>query len=341
MGSCGGLPPRCRNVRRALALYKIKNRLPCRLARITTVAKVAHKVRIAYRILSKHGGRHSQRGYVGFDPLQQFGACKHVPIMVGPFLSSQEASSYATAEQAPARPLPMGGRTIIQARIDAGQADMADLSRKSGRNAAYIQQFLKRNVPAELPEEVRIALAPHLGVDPDALREGPRAVFAPRVAIFGAGSDVQLAPSAPLPEPRRLSVAARCEVLGVVEAGLDGQFVVNLSDGPLEYVDLPAALADVPDLFALFVSGESMAGVWMPGDTVYVSRRRPVTPDAYVVVLVETGPGQPPAAFLKQYIGRNNGKLKLRQYNPAMTLEIDMGQVRHMWRALHWREWAT
>lgn len=59
-------------------------------------------------------------------------------------------------------------RTIAQA-VDDG-ADLASLSRAIGRNHAYLQQFMKRGVPRELPERVRQALARKINVPESALR---------------------------------------------------------------------------------------------------------------------------------------------------------------------------
>jgi phage repressor protein C with HTH and peptisase S24 domain len=232
-----------------------------------------------------------------------------------------------------------GGRDILREKIESGEADMAALSRAAGRNHAYVQQFLKRGVPRELPEDVRDGLASVLGVHPDMLREGPKA--APPPPTFHPKSDVQPVAKVNPGEPRRLPLTAQVPVMGTVACGEDGQFAVNLTDGPIEYVDLPAKLVGVPGVIALFVAGDSMAGIWAPGDIVYVAKKRPVTPGAYAVVLVEDGPGHPPAAYLKEYVRGSNDTVVLRQYNPNMEMEIERQRVRDMWRALHWREWAS
>lgn len=48
--------------------------------------------------------------------------------------------------------------------------DLKNLSLAIGRNHAYLQQFLMRGSPRELPEAVRHGLAPLLGVSSDDLR---------------------------------------------------------------------------------------------------------------------------------------------------------------------------
>src|SRR6476660_4803735 len=50
--------------------------------------------------------------------------------------------------------------------------DFAGLSRMLGRNAAYVQQFIRRGVPKRLREEERRKLAGYFGI-PETLLGGP------------------------------------------------------------------------------------------------------------------------------------------------------------------------
>ena len=58
--------------------------------------------------------------------------------------------------------------TAIRSRLDALIAsrgeDYASLSRLLGRNASYVQQFIKRGVPRRLSESDRRILASHFGI---------------------------------------------------------------------------------------------------------------------------------------------------------------------------------
>lgn len=56
--------------------------------------------------------------------------------------------------------------------IREGGEDYASLSRLLGRNAAYVQQFIKRGIPRKLDEEDRRTLARYFGV-PQSLLGGP------------------------------------------------------------------------------------------------------------------------------------------------------------------------
>lgn len=80
-------------------------------------------------------------------------------------------------------------RAALAALIRDHGADFAGLSRLIGRNAAYIQQFVKRGVPRRLDPDDARKLAQFFGVDEDALSARPAArspaalVAVPRYAI--------------------------------------------------------------------------------------------------------------------------------------------------------------
>ena len=65
-----------------------------------------------------------------------------------------------------------GPRAELARLIHERREDFAGLSRMLGRNAAYIQQFIKRGVPRRLSEEDRSKLARYFGVD-ESLLGGP------------------------------------------------------------------------------------------------------------------------------------------------------------------------
>lgn len=60
-------------------------------------------------------------------------------------------------------------RKLIREIVDARDIKLAQLSRKIGKNHAYLQQYLNREIPITLPEEVRSRLAEELDIDETAL----------------------------------------------------------------------------------------------------------------------------------------------------------------------------
>ena len=226
--------------------------------------------------------------------------------------------------------------TRLQEIMEARGLQSADLARLSSTDPSTLSKLV--NGKRELRRHWAARLAQPLNVRPDDLLAS---VGSPIPSLtFSAGSDVQPIQVRQPMEARRLSLGGQVPVMGTVSCGSDGQFEVNLTDDPIDYVDLPAKLVGVPGIYALIVAGESMLGAWSPGDPVYVSKHRPVTPGCYVVVLVEDGPGQPPGAFLKEFERSDNDTVVLRQYNPGMERVVPRAQIKQMHRALHWREWA-
>ncbi len=64
-------------------------------------------------------------------------------------------------------------RSVLEALIRERGEDYSSLSRLLGRNAAYIQQFIKRGVPRRLAEEDRRLLAQYLSVSEEDLGGPP------------------------------------------------------------------------------------------------------------------------------------------------------------------------
>lgn len=122
----------------------------------------------------------------------------------------------------------------------------ADVSRLIGRNAAYVQQFIKRGVPKRLGEQERRLLAAHFGVS-ETLLGGPP------------------------PQPGRLSPEPAHHVLievpflgtgssapAAAHLRIDGSLIQRLSAGRA------ASLA------AMVVEGDSMAPTLLAGDHLLV-----------------------------------------------------------------------
>lgn len=86
-------------------------------------------------------------------------------------------------------------RAALEKLIEERGEDYASLSRLIGRNAAYVQQYIKRGVPRRLAERDRRLLARYFGVDEEVLG-GPSAeeksegglALVPRLLDIGASA---------------------------------------------------------------------------------------------------------------------------------------------------------
>jgi phage repressor protein C with HTH and peptisase S24 domain len=225
------------------------------------------------------------------------------------------------------------------------QAALRTALEKTGRNArevslaaglsdSAIKNILQGKSKSPRLETVH-ALEKVLGVD---LAGAVEKVTDPNDAFFD--TNVVADPTIPPPQPRRPRDYDLVPVMGTAEAGDDGFFEINLTEGPVEQIERPAALRHLEqgELFAIRVHGESMDPVWEAGDPVYIVKSWPLKHRGFVVATIEMGKGHHPRALLKQYLSRNDNQVHLRQFNPPKEVDLPRKQVKEMWRALHWRE---
>lgn len=135
---------------------------------------------------------------------------------------------------------------IVRERGD----DYANLSRLIGRNAAYIQQFIKRGTPRRLDERDRAKLAKYFAID-ERLLGGPDAspVQSPMIAV------------------PRLAVGASAGPGALVgEEGEEGHFAFD------ERWLRKMAPSGASNLSIIRVSGDSMAPTLGDGDDILVDR---------------------------------------------------------------------
>lgn len=212
-------------------------------------------------------------------------------------------------------------RDLVRAKLEEKRISMADASRRLGKNRAYIQQFLERNTPVRLPEDVREELASMLGLVPETLRGG---AIAP-VAL--AGSFRRQAPAGP-PDRQESAVVP---IMGTVEGGDDGSFPWN--GEVVDYLPRPAALAGAVGAYALYVSGTSMSPRYEPGEPIFVHPGRPVAAGSYVVLQIRPrSEGEAPLGYIKRFVKKTPTKIIVEQFNPPKQREFRIEDVIRMHR---------
>lgn len=203
-------------------------------------------------------------------------------------------------------------RDFIARKLKDRGLTMKEASQALGRNHAYLQQFLERGVPANLPEGVRGALAGLLQVEEDLLR-GPTPSSGRTVS-----TSTRMLP--------QLGTADRLPVLGLAECGPDGWALWN--GEVVDYVARPSNLAGVASAYAVFVVGSSMEPRYFPGELVHVHPGRPVTIGSFVLVQIRPKQdGEAPRAVIKRLVRRSGSKIVLEQYNPKKSFELKDSDV--------------
>jgi hypothetical protein len=186
--------------------------------------------------------------------------------------------------------------------------DLKNLSLAIGRNHAYLQQFLMRGSPRELPESVRHGLAPLLGVSPDELRS-----TAPP-AGGAAGGD-----------PRTTALRVDRADLPVYASAEGGGGAIIITNEPIDYVRRPEPLLSVRDSYGCYVIGDSMSPAYEQGDLLLIHPGRPVRPGDDCVFVRDPGDGSQ-HALVKRLLRIAPEKWRVRQFNPAKDFDLDRGQ---------------
>jgi phage repressor protein C with HTH and peptisase S24 domain len=140
-------------------------------------------------------------------------------------------------------------RAVLERLIRERGEDYAGLSRLLGRNAAYMQQFIRRGTPKRLAEEDRRTLSRYFGID-EALLGGPPAAAVP-------------SGNAPVPVPR-LRVEASAGPGAFPE---DERARSHLAFDPAW---LRRLTDDVRRLSMITVRGDSMSPTLSDGDEILV-----------------------------------------------------------------------
>jgi phage repressor protein C with HTH and peptisase S24 domain len=205
-------------------------------------------------------------------------------------------------------------RQLIRATLSERQLNMSNVSKKLGKNHAYLHQFLDRGIPGRLPEIVREQLAGILGVPETQLKSG----------------DVRGRLSIPVRVDRPPSHAGdKIPVFGLGKAETAGLFQWN--GQTVDHVSRPPQLVGAPEAYAVYVDGSGMEPRYYAGEIIYVHPGKPVTLGAFVVAQVRPeSEGEVPRAFIRRLIKRNASKMTFEQFNPPKEVDIKASDILSM-----------
>lgn len=204
-------------------------------------------------------------------------------------------------------------RELIVKVLEERGESLSSMSKKLGRNHAYLQQFVHRGVPQKLPEDVRIRLASLAG-----LQEG-------QLILPG-----QVARARPIPPQNAvlggpISLSGMIPLYGQAVAGDDGEFILN--GNRIRDILAPPDLAGVENAYAVAVVGTSMEPRYFAGERVFVNPRAPVRRGDFVVAQIAGDEGDPPHAYVKQFVSKEARVLRLNQFNPKKMLTFPVQKV--------------
>ena len=182
-------------------------------------------------------------------------------------------------------------RAELERLIQSHGDDYSALSRLVGRNPAYIQQFIKRGSPKNLPERERSILARYYGVDPQLLG-------APE-EVGGKSDNLKLVPKLAVGASAGAGALADGEALAG-KVGFDEQWLRKLGVEPR-------------NVSLIRVDGDSMQPALNDGDDIMVDKGAALKPlrDGIHVIRIDG------VLMVKRLAPAPGGRLSVLSDNPA------------------------
>ena len=133
-------------------------------------------------------------------------------------------------------------------------------------------------------------------------------------------------PNATMAGSANLDVGVKVPAYGKAMGGRHGEFVLN--GNKIDDILAPPSLRGVKEAYAVYVAGESMEPRYEAGEVLFVNPRLPVRRSNYVVAQIANPDDETsPLAFIKRFVSKGGGKLKLEQFNPPEVMEFDEDEV--------------
>lgn len=214
---------------------------------------------------------------------------------------------------------PEVGRLLFDLRTGKGwmQKYVADMI---GTKDRYYGKFERAERPVS--RKFALRLGKLYGVPADRfLREPGETVASERVT----GPTDALIPEHHVVNRKKGPAATRDDPLPVLGGSMasSAEYPYALNDQKVtEYKERPAKLAGVVDAFALYMIGSTMEPRYYQGELLYIHPHLPAQPNDFVLVRFVDGRGT-----VKQYIGRENGHVIVRQFNPAKDYRLAEAEV--------------
>lgn len=231
-------------------------------------------------------------------------------------------------------------RKLILEKLAEHRLNMAEASRAIGRNAAYMQQFLKRGIPTELPERERAALAELLKVPEDSLR-GPSAKLPkreyvktniPNESLVATQQSDAIVPlnkhNLPGATPGSQLYGERdLPVFGTAEGG---EGAILLTNEAVDWVLRPDSLLRVKDGYGIIVTGDSMSPEHKSGSTALVNPHLPPRAGDACIFRSHADDGAVKIC-IKELVRQTADAWHVKQHNPPKSLTLKKAD----WQVCH------
>lgn len=184
------------------------------------------------------------------------------------------------------------------------------------KNPAYIQQWIYRGTPRELPESARNRIARQTGIPLEVFRLADSDhIPSEQVA---SGQYRQILPSS---DPSLIPMYAMAE---------GGEGTIATAWEVTSYTDRPRHLYGVKNAYGAYIVGDSMEPAFQRGNRVLVDPNIPPRPDDDVL-LFKDDIGQATTGLIKRMVRASGDHWHVAQFNPAKKLDL----AKAIWRYCH------
>lgn len=138
----------------------------------------------------------------------------------------------------------------------------------------------------------------------------------------------------PVDLPQKRDMPLDVPVYGVAAGNpMDGAF--QLETGIIDFVRRAPGIMNARDVYALYVTGESMWPRFRDGELLYISASRPVRiGDDVVVCIKPEREGDPERCFIKTLVRRHSDSIEVEQFNPGKRITFANADIVRVHRVL-------
>lgn len=118
------------------------------------------------------------------------------------------------------------------------------------------------------------------------------------------------------------------------------QTYLNTGD-VVQYISRPAAVANRPDVYGVYIQGSSMSPRYQEGELAVVETRTPPRVGDDVVVYLCNGlddAEEVSACLIKRLVRRSGSYIELEQFQPHTTFKIESDTIKRVHRVIPWAE---